>query len=402
MLAVCRTIRPALAWPCASIALCLWLAACGHDAAPVQPPADLPGSHLAQHVERLLDDPSTLPRAVTPATPENDAGAAAPDAESAPDDAGAPDAVAAPAALTELAAAPTPAPEAPAPILPVPVRPKKEGVEREANGHAPDQVGKPGKQSRRERMARLLQAKHERRLAAVARRKAAREEAKKNKAKEGAQGKTAKGQAGTTAKTGRDKPEGEVKSSKDKPADAKARKAAARAEAKARKLAARAEARARKLAARAEAKARKAAAKAGKKDAAEPKTEPTTPTKGEVQPAAPTDGADATELYYSGKRKLDAGDLSGAIADLKASQKVRSSPRTLTLLGRAHFDAGDLTAAAKALQQAGNHDDAQLLLATLYQQTGKTAQARKVYEAFLKAHPDHPRAAWVRNLLQSL
>jgi hypothetical protein len=114
------------------------------------------------------------------------------------------------------------------------------------------------------------------------------------------------------------------------------------------------------------------------------------------------EGADATELFYSGKRKLEAGNLQGAIADLRLSQQVRPSARTLTLLGRALFDAGELGQAAKVLQTAGNHDEAQLLLGTLYQQQGKTALARKVYEAFLKAHPDHAKAGWVQTMLKTL
>lgn len=114
------------------------------------------------------------------------------------------------------------------------------------------------------------------------------------------------------------------------------------------------------------------------------------------------EGADATELFYSGKRKMESGNLQGAIADLRLSQQVRPSMRTLTLLGKALFDAGELSQAAKVLQAAGNHDEAQLLLGTLYQHQGKTAQARKVYEAFLKAHPDHPKSGWVQTLLKTL
>ena len=114
------------------------------------------------------------------------------------------------------------------------------------------------------------------------------------------------------------------------------------------------------------------------------------------------EGADATDLYHSGKRKLQAGDYRGAIADLKASQQLRPSPRTLALLGQAYFDSNDLVLAEKTLQRAGAHDEAQLLLATLYQQTGRHPKARKVYEAFLAAHPDHPKAEWVRNLLETL
>jgi TolA-binding protein len=41
-------------------------------------------------------------------------------------------------------------------------------------------------------------------------------------------------------------------------------------------------------------------------------------------------------------------------------------------------------------------------LGTLYQQQGKTALARKIYEAFLKAHPDHAKAGWVQTMLKTL
>ncbi|MSP92216.1 MAG: tetratricopeptide repeat protein [Myxococcales bacterium] len=124
-----------------------------------------------------------------------------------------------------------------------------------------------------------------------------------------------------------------------------------------------------------------------------------------VEPTADVvipEGADATDLLYSGKRKLEAGDLGGAIDELRASQQLRPSARTLTLLGRALFDNGDLAQAAKVLQQAGGLDDAQLLLGTLYQQTGKPDKARKVYEAFLAKHADHPKAEWVRRLVDTL
>jgi hypothetical protein len=119
-------------------------------------------------------------------------------------------------------------------------------------------------------------------------------------------------------------------------------------------------------------------------------------------PEPPPPGADATDLLYSGKRKLDGGDLHGAIADLKVSQQLRPSPRTLTLLGRAYFDANELDQAAKVLKAAGSHDEAQLLLGTLHQQMGKTANAKKVFEAFLDKHPDHPKADWVRRLVETL
>jgi tetratricopeptide (TPR) repeat protein len=137
-----------------------------------------------------------------------------------------------------------------------------------------------------------------------------------------------------------------------------------------------------------------------------PKPEAVKPVKAEVRPTlAPTKGepeGDATELFFSGKRKQDAGDFHGAIDDFKASQQARPSPRTLTALGRAYFDAGEMNAAANVLRQAGHHEDAQLLLGTLYQQTDKPDKARKVYEDFLKEHPDHAKADWVRRLLKTL
>ena len=114
------------------------------------------------------------------------------------------------------------------------------------------------------------------------------------------------------------------------------------------------------------------------------------------------EGADATDLYYSGKRKLDSGDLSGAINDLRASNQLRHSVRTLTMLGRAYFDAGQMGPAEKALRSAGTFDEAMLLLGQLYQSTGKAAQARKVYAQFLTLYPEHAKAEWVRKLLQAL
>lgn len=114
------------------------------------------------------------------------------------------------------------------------------------------------------------------------------------------------------------------------------------------------------------------------------------------------DGADATDLYYSGKRKLDHGDFAGAIADLRASHQVRASVRTLTLLGRAYFDSDQIAAAEKVLKAAGTYDEAMLLLGQLYQQSGKSAKARAIYEKFLQVHADHAKAEWVRKLLQTL
>jgi len=157
----------------------------------------------------------------------------------------------------------------------------------------------------------------------------------------------------------------------------------------------------------AQAKTAKPEAKPDARVAAKPEPKPEAKPKApaepapEAAPAAKPEG-DATDLYYSGKRKLDAGDLRGAIEDLKASQAIRYSVRTLTLLGRAYFDLGEFGPAATALKKAGTYDDAMLLLAQLYQQQGKNAQARKVYEQFLKVHADHPKAAWVKRIVEAL
>jgi outer membrane protein assembly factor BamD (BamD/ComL family) len=128
---------------------------------------------------------------------------------------------------------------------------------------------------------------------------------------------------------------------------------------------------------------------------------PSKPVETKPEPAAAA-GGDPTELYYSGKRKLDSGDMAGAIADLKASQAARYSVRALTLLGRAQFDANQIGAAEKSLKAAGTYDEAMLLLAKLYQQSGKPGQAKKVYEQFLQVHGDHSKAEWVRKILPSL
>ena len=133
-----------------------------------------------------------------------------------------------------------------------------------------------------------------------------------------------------------------------------------------------------------------------------PAPEPAPAAKPVAEPAASSAGADATELQTSGKRKLESGDLSGAIADLRASLQVRTSVQTQTLLGRAYFDHGDLAQAAKVLVAAGPNDEAMLLLGNVYQHQGNTNQARKTFEAFLQMHPNHRRAAWVRSLLQTL
>lgn len=143
-------------------------------------------------------------------------------------------------------------------------------------------------------------------------------------------------------------------------------------------------------------------AKADKTEKAEKPEKPEKAGKDSGDDVTVPEGADATDLYYSGKRKLDSGDLPGAIADLRASNKVRMSVRTLTLLGRAYFDAGQLSAAEKAFKAAGTYDEAMLLLGQLYQQSGKQAAARKVYEKFLQVHTDHPKTEWVRKLLQAI
>lgn len=365
------------------------LTACSHEGPPPAPQAELSRSHLAQHIERLLDDPSSLPSAVTPVRPEGaDGGALAAE----PDAAVAVDVAETPTPVTVAAVVPTPSPTPPAipePIVPVAVHPKKV---------AADGSAQPTKLDAK---ARKAQAKQDRKAAAAERKKAAREQVAhkaqaKAEAKARAKAKRLAAKAAAKERKAQAKERGKGKTAADEArrTDPKATKAEARAAA----LAAKAEAKAAALAAKAEAKRQaKADAKAeAKAEAKSTKPEPAPAT------AATGEGEDATELYYRGKGKLDGGDLRGAIADLSASQRARSSTRTLTLLGRAYFDANDLGAATKVLKQAGSHDEAQLLLATLYQQTGKSPLARKVYEAFLKAHPEHPRAPWVRNLIQSL
>lgn len=119
-------------------------------------------------------------------------------------------------------------------------------------------------------------------------------------------------------------------------------------------------------------------------------------------PSVNTDGLGATDLFYQGKDQLRAGNPQAAIVSLSASQRLRPSGRTLALLGQAYFDASNFKSAEQTLRAAGTNPDAMLLLATLYQQLGKTANTRKVYTAFLATHPQHPRAAWVRQILKTL
>ncbi len=138
-----------------------------------------------------------------------------------------------------------------------------------------------------------------------------------------------------------------------------------------------------------------------------PASEPTRRAEPEP-PAAAAGGAtvepglDATDLYYEGKRKLDAGKRDEAIALLNASLQRRASDRTRALLGRALFDAGRYGEAEKALRGATEHPDALLLLAQLYQHQGKASEARRTYTAFLTHHPNHAKAEWVRGMLRNL
>ncbi len=118
--------------------------------------------------------------------------------------------------------------------------------------------------------------------------------------------------------------------------------------------------------------------------------------------APPPPGLDATDLFYRGKQQLSHGDLKGAISSLSASQRLRSSSRTLTKLGQAYFDLGKLKKAERTLRSAGKNPEAMLLLAALYQQTGRASKSAKVYKAFLNYHPDHRRANWVRGVLKTL
>jgi tetratricopeptide (TPR) repeat protein len=118
--------------------------------------------------------------------------------------------------------------------------------------------------------------------------------------------------------------------------------------------------------------------------------------------APPPPGLDATDLFYRGKQQLGRGELKGAISSLSASQRLRSSSRTLTKLGQAYFDLGKLKKAERTLRSAGKNPEAMLLLSALYQQTGRASKSAKVYKAFLKYHPDHRRANWVRGVLKTL
>ena len=121
-----------------------------------------------------------------------------------------------------------------------------------------------------------------------------------------------------------------------------------------------------------------------------------------AEPAGPAPTGDATDLYYAGVQQLRSGNFNAAVVSLSASQRQRSSARTLAKLGQAYFDAGRLKEAEKTLRAAGRRPEAMLLLATLYQQTSRVDRTRKTYRAFLAHHPDHSRAGWVRKILKQL
>ncbi len=384
------------------------------------PASNAPAVVLARHIDQLLDDPSGLPREATAAalaaeaTPAQPPGAvtvasAPADVQASPPDvARAPDVpVAASASPTaDVVASPAdvrPAPDVhvtpdaaarpdvAAPIVPIPVRRDGTPIARPEPAKPESKLAKPAPGVPPVKPVKLSAAerKKQAKLAAV-------------QAKSDAKAAAKKAQLDKKKKAQADKKKRAV-AAKQKKLDAKKAAEDAKKAAIAAKKAA-AWAKKHPHAARPEPAPPPAKAEstpAAKPEAAKPaKAEPVKPTT--AAPAAPAGGGDPTELFFSGKRKADAGDFKGAIEDFKASLAARSSPRTLTALGKAYFDAGEMNAAAGALRKAGSAEDAQLLLGTLYQQMDKPEKARKVYEEFLKAHPDHAKADWVRKLLKTL
>ena len=147
--------------------------------------------------------------------------------------------------------------------------------------------------------------------------------------------------------------------------------------------------------------ARRTPARAPIRSAAKPRAEPK-PAAVLPPAAAPPPGLDATDLYHRGASMLRQGRYKDAIAALTQAQKLRPSPRTLTLLGQAYFDAHQLKQAEQVLRKAGNHAPAMLMLGTLYQQRGQTVNARMTYKRFLERFPKHAKANWVRTILKAL
>lgn len=413
--------------------------------------ADVPAEApvvLARHIDQLLDDPTSLPRdgspvaAATDATPvqaanpptpvaaEVDAGATAPDVVATPDVVSPPDVVVAPdvaptpdvqvtvdvqatpdvrtapdvpdvIAAPDIKAAPDVAQKADVsqPIVPIPVRRDGVPVARHADetkpvaaANASKQPTTPGKPVKLSAAEKRKQAK----VAAAAKKAEAKAAAKKAAAEKKKRALAAKLKAKAAKKAAAAAKKAAAWAKKHPPAAAdKAAKSAPAAVQPA------------PVAAKPAPVAVKPAPVAVKPPVEKPiKPEPAKPAPSKPEPAkpaaAPAATGDATELFFSGKRKADAGDFKGAIEDFKGSQAARPSPRTLTALGRAYFDAGEMNSAIAVLRKAGGHDDAQLLLGTLYQQTDKPEKARKVYEEFLKAHPDHAKADWVRKMLKTL
>ena len=156
--------------------------------------------------------------------------------------------------------------------------------------------------------------------------------------------------------------------------------------------------------------ARKTLEPTRRKSAARPRREASAPppsaASGQpvLEAAAPAglEGMDATDLYHKGVQQLHNGQAKAATVTLSASQRLRPSARTLAKLGQAYMDAGKLKEAEKTLSAAGRRPEAMLLLAILFQQTSRVDRTRKTYNAFLTHHPNHPRAAWVRNILKQL
>lgn len=412
---------------------------------------------LARHIDQLLDDPSRLPReatvemaeaatpvqqpaATTPTIEKPDAASSAIDAKEVQDLALTPDVVATPDVKSPPDIQASPAvqdvhdalgakevpdvqqkpdvlvkPDAAAPpIVPIPVRRDGTPIAKADAAAKPDgKLVKPAPIAAAVKLVPTAVAAKPAKLSAAERKKQAKLAAATAKAE-------AKAAVKKALQEKKKKAQAQIRDKKKRAAAAKQKKADAKKAAEEAKKAAiaakKAAAWARKHPNAAKSVPAKPAAgepvkpvpaPAAKPDAVKPaKVEPAKPIKAEpVKPEAPTSSSgsgDATELFFAGKRKADAGDFRGAIEDFKASQAARPSPRTLTALGRAYFDAGEMNSAAGVLRKAGSHDDAQLLLGTLYQQMDKPEKARKVYEDFLKAHPDHTKAEWVRKLIKTL
>src|SRR5262249_17820145 len=128
-------------------------------------------------------------------------------------------------------------------------------------------------------------------------------------------------------------------------------------------------------------------------------------------PAEPQAAAAAPGDYDAAiaqcRAQMTAGRIAHAVTACKQAADARPrSSEALTLLAEAEFTRGHAGVALKLATQATasnqNSADAYVIIGGVYQEKGKTAEARAAYEQYLALQPKGKHAADLRAILGSL